>query len=638
MIPPERVDAVRAAAARAAPAWRELKANVDASLERTRLDDTSVMNIAVVYLGTHERRYCDRLALEARRILATANPRRDSYYDYAGVMGAAAAVLSHCGPLLEEPLHADIASYLDRWTDELWFHNRGSGWGLDDPGNNYYVSFLLGTAWAALALRNVDHPHAEKYLAIVTRGVTRELAYLADRCPGGGWIEGTNYGEGSKARLADLLSLLAAAGVSDRRDASKYFAAALRYAHYQLQPGNVYLYPAGDMARVSDMTVSSYDRQYVQQMVYWLPDSDARALGQWYLRHVARDYHTSFRYPQALWRDVVYGLDLPEAPQRMLPLSYRARGDEFVSMRSGWDRHATALMVSGASRIDQSHAHLDTGGFTLWREGWQVVDAVTYSHSGLLQEPGAHNLIHVSGARKAYVTPTGLLRFGDDARASYLQIDGTGLYTAGDPARPGNALLREFTREIVYLKPDTVVVYDRIQPELPGTAFDLRVHFPGRPTASGDTVRSNHGGGGVTVKFLIANTLEILSDGDLAPDGSKTWRAQATTGTGRFLTVARVASGSAPSLEAAMLTTTGDLEGVAMEDSVVLFSRLPFGRAPGARTRYSVPARPGRLHTLVNMSGSVGVAIHREATSSVVTITEGSDRTADAEGVIRFNE
>jgi hypothetical protein len=638
MIPPGRLAAMRAAAAAGAPEWRALKANVDANLGRDDLGDSSAMNVAVVHLVTGDGRYCDRLAAEARRVMTSGTPRFDSYLGYAGVMEPLAVALTHCGKALGASLPGEIAGYLDRTTDELWFHNRGSGWGLKDPGNNYHASFLLGTAWAGLALQAVDHPSAPKYLDIVKGGVERELAYLAERCAGGGWIEGTNYGQRSKARLADLLSLFAAAGIGNAFQASDWFPAALRYAHHQLQPGNEVLYPAGDMARVSDMTASPYDRQYVQQMVYWLADSEARAVGQWYLQHVVPDYWTGFKLSQALWRDVVYKVDVPSKPQSALPLAYWARGDGFVSLRSDWGPHATALMVSGASRLDQSHDHLDTGAFTLWRDGWQVVDAVTYSHSGLLQLPGAHNLIDVPGARKLPVRPRGLLRFADDPRASYLQIDGTGLYAGGDPSRPQNLLLAEFTREMVYLKPDTVVIYDRVQPARPGTPFSWRLHFPERPALSGAILRATHGGGGVTVALLVGEPPEVLPDGDLDPDGSRAWRAQATSPSGRFLAAVRVASRAPPTLAASTVASTGDMEGVAVGADVVLFSKLPFGRAPAQGFSYTVPTVPGRVHTLVDMSGSVGIAMQRQGGNTVVTIGPGTSQSASADGVVRFAE
>jgi hypothetical protein len=638
MIPPDRLVAMRAAVASGAPEWKALKANVDAKLAQPARVTSSVMNFAVVYMMTGDRRYCDHLAGEAQELMKSANPRADSYYVYAGIMEALGATLGTCGELLDGASRAAIAGYLDLWTDELWFHNKGSGWGLKDPGNNYHLSFLLGTAWAGLALASVGHPNADKYLGIVTRGSAGVLAYLDERCPGGGWIEGTNYGAGAKGRLADLFSLLAAAGVGNLFRASGFFPAALLYAHYLLQPGNVYLYPAGDMARESDMPANPYDRQSIQQMVYWLPDSDARAHGQWYLEHVVPDYRTGFSYPQALWRDLAFKLDIPSRPQSTLPLANWARGDNLVSIRSGWDARATALTVSGASNIDQSHAHLDTGGFTLWREGWQVADAVTFSHSGLLQEPGAHNLIHVHGAWRTSVKPRGLLRFSDDSRSSYLQIDATALYVRGDPGDPKSLLLREFTREIVYLKPDTVVIYDRVQPAAPDTTFDWRLHFPERPEAAGQTLRATHGGGGVTVALLIGDPPSVVPDTDLAPDGSRSWRAQAKTQTGRFLAILRVGSGGAPGLAATPVSTTGDTEGVAVGGDVVLFSKLPFGRAPRLDFSYTVPTAPGRVHTLLNVTGGVKVSYRREADSTVVTVSPGSEHPASADGLVRFTE
>jgi hypothetical protein len=236
------------------------------------------------------------------------------------------------------------------------------------------------------------------------------------------------------------------------------------------------------------------------------------------------------------------------------------------------------------------------------------------------------------------VTPRGLLHLADDPAASYLQIDATGLYASGDPTPRKNLLLAEFTRELVYLKPDTVVVYDRVQPASPETPFDWRVHFPAQPAASGATVRSTHGRGGVALALVAGDELRIVPDTDLAPDGSRAWRAQATSRTGRFLAVLRVGSGGAPELAAAAVATNGDMEGVVLPGNVVLFSKLPFGRAPGLGFRYAVPSEAGRVHTLVNMGGSVAIAVRREGRNTVVTVAAGTDRAASPEGIVRFTE
>jgi pSer/pThr/pTyr-binding forkhead associated (FHA) protein len=84
--------------------------------------------------------------------------------------------------------------------------------------------------------------------------------------------------------------------------------------------------------------------------------------------------------------------------------------------------------------------------------------------------------------------------------------------------------------------------------------------------------------------------------------------------------------------------TTGDMEGVEVGRDVVLFSRRPFGQPPGSAFSYTVPAVPGRIHTLVNLAGSVGVEVRRDGPNTVVTVGRGVPRSADAEGVIRFGE
>ena len=72
MIPRERLQAIRTAAASGSSAWTALKANVDASLKRPGLGDTSAMNVAVVHLVTGKRRYCDRLAAVAQDFMRSA--------------------------------------------------------------------------------------------------------------------------------------------------------------------------------------------------------------------------------------------------------------------------------------------------------------------------------------------------------------------------------------------------------------------------------------------------------------------------------------------------------------------------------------------------------------------------------------
>jgi hypothetical protein len=191
---------------------------------------------------------------------------------------------------------------------------------------------------------------------------------------------------------------------------------------------------------------------------------------------------------------------------------------------------------------------------------------------------------------------------------------------------------------MVYLKPDTVLLYDRVKPKSSSTAFDWRLHFPAQPTVSGTTLQSTNERGGVTVVLLLGDPPQILPDTDLKPDGSRAWRAQSASRTGRFLAAIKVGSGRPPPLAATLATTSGDMEGVAVGNDVVLFSKHAFGRQPELGFSYTLPRNPRRTHTLVNMSGSVAVKIAQEGANTVVTVAKGTDQRASAEGVIRFSE
>jgi hypothetical protein len=118
----------------------------------------------------------------------------------------------------------------------------------------------------------------------------------------------------------------------------------------------------------------------------------------------------------------------------------------------------------------------------------------------------------------------------------------------------------------------------------------------------------------------------------------QSFRATATSANGRFLAAIRTGSGGPPALGASALATSGDMEGALIGGDAVLFSKRPFGQAPALGFSYTVPRSSGRVHTLVDMSGSVDIAFSQTATDTTVTVSSGSGHAASAEGVVSFTE
>ncbi len=630
--------------------WRTLKQNVDQEMNRPDPYRSGPENMALVYLLTKDARYAAAAFRWWTDGPSKEDPRGGSYLEIGNLMSAAAIVLNYCHAALSDAQRKTLVDYLDKWTNELWFNNMGSGWGLADPGNNYHMAFLEGTAHAGYALREVKHPNAQKYIDLVNeklespRGV---LAYLNKEGEGGDWHEGVNYGQRSKQRLFNALGVVASMGGKNYFQSSPFFDATILYALYSLQPGNQDIYPGGDLARSTTMRVSPYDREYLQMVVYWLRYSPSWATGLWLLDNVVNSYNGSeFNYRAAYFRDVLYRVPYCGVAPDKLPLFYHAKGGGLVHFRSGWDDDATSVSIAGTPNIHQSHAHQDVGSFTIFKRGWLAVDAVTYGSSGLNWGADAHNMIRVVGAERQDGDAPGLVKMQDGGAAGfgYAQVDISNMFRKRNRAKDTNeTLLNEYTRELVYVRPDALVVYDRVDPKPMGETYDWRMHFPVMPAAQGNHYVAASPDSAIALTMLVGGTASVMKDADLIEGSSNAWRVQVAPAAkiSRFLAVVQVAAGAAaptptPSHVPAM--GSGSYEGAAWGDQVVMFSAAARGQAPTTPFSFTVPGTEKRTYTLANLSGGYDVALSRAGGATTVTVTAGSGKTASPQGIVHFTE
>jgi hypothetical protein len=127
----------------------------------------------------------------------------------------------------------------------------------------------------------------------------------------------------------------------------------------------------------------------------------------------------------------------------------------------------------------------------IYKDGWLAYDAVIDSHSGLPQETTAHSVVRiVDGSGKTVEQKT-----GTESKLVALHR-GTGfLYAAADVtaayAKPSQ--VSKVQREMVFLQPDTVVVYDRVTTQGGSQVFQLVT--PATPTIASniaDLLTQNH--------------------------------------------------------------------------------------------------------------------------------------------------
>ena len=380
-----------------APEWQALVANVDAEMDSLDPYRSGPENVCLVYLMTGEPAYAAAAWLWIDGVMDDADVRFDSYLHYGDYMRQVATVLNYCyegldggkrSALAELPRAVDRRALVRQPGQRLGARRSGQQLPHGVPGGDGVRGLRAAGGRSGQGRRVHRDPRRQ------ARQDGRGDGLPGD--PGGGrrLARGGEPGQRSKQRLFAALSVVAGAG-SNYFATRPFFGEAIRYAVYQLQPDHEAIYPGGDMTREASMLVSPFDREYIHSATYWLGRKRRGAgRGPVLPRRDRAGLHGARVRPAFDYRDFLFGRAIAAAtPESSLPTFYRSPGAEWVSSRSSWADDATCLSISGAPIINQSHAHMDTGSFTIWKHGWLAVDAATFTESGLPWAADAHGLV-----------------------------------------------------------------------------------------------------------------------------------------------------------------------------------------------------------------------------------------------------
>lgn len=648
LITENRLAKLREEAAANSPRFQKVKANIERYSSEFNVAKDGPENPALLYLLTGEKKYADRAwawgeEIRSRDIQGGSN---GNYLEFGDMVSSISLILNWAKDGLTADQQKELANWLDVSADELWFKTKGSKWAIADDefptaGNNFRMAFIEGTLHAGYALRALGDPRGQKWIDLGIQKLEMKggvFEYLEVRQSGGDWLEGTNYGQRSKQRLFHALATVASMDGKNYFNEKPFFANAVQFAVYQAQPGNKVMYPGGDLARSATAEVSSYDREYMQIATYWLCDSPARRLGQYYLTKAADTYEDSkrsFDYSAAFYLDMLYALDIDAYDVTTMPLSYRAGGTDWVNARSSWDANATSFSLSASPIVEQSHQHFDPGSFILYKEGWLLVNPESYTADGEYWRPDMHQGLWVDKIMARYgAFPTpGMTKYADLGGALYSQIDNSKLYRfrpdGGDVDNP-EMLVDEHTREVVYLRPDSVVVFDRVDA---ANSYHLNFHFSSSPQQQGSYYTATNGAAGISFAKLLGGDVAVEADG--SEDSSYRIEEAQTGNVTRYLNVMQVASGSAPTINPQLVGEAGKVRGAVLGDAVVVFSDRPRGEPVALPFSYTVTGTGNRSHVIANLAtGTVNVTATRDGGSTTVTVASGGSSTVDSAGVV----
>jgi hypothetical protein len=466
---------LQAALAANTTAASRFRSTVDGYVNGQNIWGFQAWNAALLGPLTGDPKYCAKavaavdaqVASEEALIASGQKPfvAGNSYLEIGPIVGDLALTYDWCFDVVSPAQRTRWLTYANQAVWNVWNHTQArwgsttfawTGWSTDNPSDNYYYSFLRATMLLGLAAMGED---AQADTWVTQFRDTKVLGQLVPtfeaQLRGGGSREGTAYGASMRG-LWHLYDVWHASTGEKLQARTKHARQSLRVAMHQIVPTLDRFVPTGDQPRDKTAAFFDYQRNYLQELIDMYPN-DVNA-GRAKSLLAASTLPQMMRPETRVW-DFLYDNDgVTEEPLAEMPTDYHASGIGHVYARSSWsDKGATWInFIAGA--YTESHAHQDQGSLMIFKDGWLAGDGVLGSTNGIIQDTTSHTLVRVTsgGATVKQKVNT------ESTLTALHQGDGW-LHAASDTtAAYSNAAVGKMQREIVFLKPNVVVVYDRV--------------------------------------------------------------------------------------------------------------------------------------------------------------------------------
>ena len=322
---------------------------------------------------------------------------RDSYLEVGLFMSELALAYDYGFSRLAAARRSAWSAYAEQAIYNVWNHENArwgstsrpwSGWSVDDPGNNYFYSFLKATQLWALASQNptwINYLQSRLYPMLVP---------FFSVLNGGGSREGTGYGTAMGNLFENYLYWKGSTG-EDLSGYSSHARETIDYWIHATVPTFEYFAAIGDQSRSSMPIMFDYQRKLMLAGVALYPGTAQGKRGTWWLnRAKVTDGGSGWLTGQMRYNyDFKYDLlGASGAEQAPTALTYDVVGTGALFSRSNWTTTAS-WMHTNAGYYDQSHAHQDQGSFSFFKGRWLTVTSNTLSNSGINQGVDVHNVI-----------------------------------------------------------------------------------------------------------------------------------------------------------------------------------------------------------------------------------------------------
>jgi PKD repeat protein len=537
---------------------------------------------------------------------------------------------------LSPALQSRAINLLVRWSDYV----RDYGYYNTSPASNYGAGGYVSRVFTALALQGIDPTDGPRLLSEVLayrqNYVLPLLQNPTTSLKGGFWAEGWNYGP--LAAEGILLSGLALedAGQIPQATAERQWASEVITDLISASPTAGTVFDGGDWYAYPSPFPSN---EFVAVLSSLASDPAARSYANYILQNgggwnSGDTLDLLYRNPSA-----------PAAFWSALPLQDLATGTGLLTARSDWGTTPTWLAFQMGNLLGADHQDAMPGQLQLQRGGDDLLvnaNAVggnqsyknRYGNTMIIDDGGAGLQTYRYAPGYWYGNP-GVTVTAYEAASNYVYMGGdyTAAYNSPSWSTPVTNPATQLTRQVVYLRPDLVIVYDRATTVQASFTKRLQWNFLNTPTVSGnafvETVGQSRLFGQTFSTVPLTTTVTPVSVGGATVQEVWTQNASPTASV-QYVTAFQVASATTAAMVSTqqVVSSDGRMQGVQAGNQVVLFG-VHGAVSPTAPVTYQVNGSGSLSHLLVDLQAGQ----HYQVTANgglVATLT------ASAQGTLSF--
>ncbi|MGQ9609145.1 MAG: DNRLRE domain-containing protein [bacterium] len=301
---------------------------------------------------------------------------------------------------------------------------------------------------------------------------------------------------------------------------------------------------------------------------------------QWWLNQSNILYNSAlYNSPSSTF--IFYDRDAKEREPNNLPLCRYEPYIGHIYTRSDWTKDATWLSFESGPAYYVDHLHADNNQFTVYKHSKLVVETATYEPAGTAY----HNSLLINGQGQIYPISKykdddgnyeraknagKIISLEDNGHYTYIKGDATDSYNTSK-----NYIVEKFTREIIFLRPDYIFIFDKVKTLQP-VINTWRIHTSTTPQVNGSKSIINNGRGSLFLNTLLPELAKITVGESTYNNTRIAWKLDVENSIPQDLTFflhAMYTTDDSVSSPPSIAKIQGDtMVGAQIADSLVLFS------------------------------------------------------------------